>query len=138
MTATGNLLELRLLLEELCCDLCRYLHSGQPGENPDEMEIHREVALGEGKGFADIVVQPRPAPTYFVEVKFGYGDDDVLDSLRRKYAGSLPAKFGRASKVILVLDRAERPGFDRVVERIRAEFGPDLALEVWDEEAFAG
>ncbi len=137
MDISDHLLELRLLIEELCCDLCRSEHSREHGEKPEEVEIHREVALGEARGFADIFVTPKTQPPYFVEVKFGYADDDVFNSLTRKYGGAVAKQFAMAKRVVLVLDRAARDGFDEVVERCRESLGPNIALEAWDEAAFS-
>jgi len=65
----SNLGEFRLLLEELCCDLCRFEHTLHDGLAPEAVRIGREYWLSAG-AFADIRVAPQPP--YFVEVKYGY------------------------------------------------------------------
>lgn len=137
MSASGELLELRLLLEELCCDLCRYQHSRDHDENPGEVEIHREVAVGD-RGFADIFVKPKLSRSYFVEVKFGYASDDIIASLKRKFSELPPGRFEAACKVVLVLDTADRPESERLFESLKRLLHPGLALEVWDESVFCG
>src|SRR5215831_710745 len=37
--------EMRLFLEELCCELCRFRHEADNGIDPDEVNIAREVQL---------------------------------------------------------------------------------------------
>src|SRR5262249_53884250 len=98
------LVELRLLLEELCCDLCRYEHANQA---PEHIDIDREFFLGAPTAFADIRVAVPGEPSYFVEVKYGYKSDLLLRHLRRKYGQATPA-IENASKVVLVIDREQR------------------------------
>ena len=59
--------EMRLFLEELCCELCRFRHAADNGIDPDEVNIAREVRLAPLGAFADIVVTLPAAPAYFVE-----------------------------------------------------------------------
>src|SRR5262245_62046337 len=63
--------EMRLFLEELCCELCRFRHAADNGIDPDEVNIAREVQLAPLGAFADIVVTLPAAPAYFVEIKYG-------------------------------------------------------------------
>jgi hypothetical protein len=63
--------ELRLFLEELCCELCRLRHVREDGIAAEDVTTAREVQLGAPSAFADIVVTLRGAPAYFVEVKYG-------------------------------------------------------------------
>src|SRR5947209_8030627 len=78
--------QLRLLMEELCCDLCRFEHVTTDGLLPENIRIEREYYLGLPGAFGDIVVmRPGQAP-YAVEVKYGYPSDIVVRHLRRKYA----------------------------------------------------
>ena len=57
----SNLGEFRLLLEELCCDLCRFEHTLHDGLAPEAVRIDREYWLSAG-AFADIRVAPRGHP----------------------------------------------------------------------------
>ena len=115
--------QIRLFVEELCCDLVRFLHVSD-GLAPEDIKVHREVRL-RGNAFADISVQPQRQQSYYIEVNYGYTQDQTRTSLRRKYSSSLPG-----SKIILV------------IEETSAEFAADLQqvihehfdLEVWSEQ----
>jgi hypothetical protein len=83
--AGGSATQLRLLLEELCCDLVRFAHVCSEGLAPESIAVDREVYMGTPGAFADIRVQPTGRRPYFVEVKFGYPDDVLAHHLARKY-----------------------------------------------------
>jgi len=127
------IVELRLLLEELCCDLCRYEHGNQEGMAPEQIAIVREFSLGAPDAFADIRVAAPGQPPYFVEVKFGYKAEVLLRHLRRKYGEATPA-IGNASKVVLVIDREQRADWPQLEAALPACLRPGLKLEVWDEQ----
>src|SRR5262245_34168908 len=95
--------QLRLFLEELCCDLLRYEHLIRDGLPEDGVRIHREVSLGLPGVFADIRVALPDQPPYFVEIKHGYPDDRLVRSLRRKYGPDTPGGAD-ATRLILVID----------------------------------
>ena len=78
--------ELRLLLEEICCELCRYRHVTEDGLDQEQVGTIREVRLGAPGAFADIKVTARNKPSYFVEIKWGYAKEEFIDRLTRKYA----------------------------------------------------
>ncbi len=124
--------QLRLLLEELCCDLCRFHHVEDNGLHPEAVRIDREYPLGAPGAFADIRVLPAGQSPYFVEVKHGYADDVLLRSLRRKYGQETPAT-AEATKVVLLIDTAGRAGWPALQEQLPRCLRPGLALEVWDE-----
>jgi adenylate cyclase len=130
-------LELRLLIEELCCELSRFEHVSHDGLAPEHVQIDREVTLGQPDAFADIRVRSRRGETYFIEVKFGRADEEILHSLTRKYAQ--PSDVVRqASRVVLVLDRRGRTDWEALMRAVRELLGgANLTLEVWDEERFA-
>lgn len=123
--------ELRLFLEGVCCELCRFEHVAQDGFVPEHVGIRQEVALGVG-GFADILVAPRGRPSYFVEVDYGYSERRLLESLRRKYGRQTVDATG-ATKLVLVIDAGARPDWRALETTVRAELRPGLELEVWDE-----
>jgi class 3 adenylate cyclase len=125
----GHLTQLRLLLEELCCELCWFEDAAEGSLRPEKARIEREYDLGRPGAFADIRVAPQAAAPYFVEVKFGYSDDQLLRHLQRKYAEPTPG----GAKVILVIDVAARPDWPRVRAAAAAGLAPGLGLEVWDE-----
>src|SRR4029450_1716381 len=100
--------ELRIFLESVLCDLCRFLHAARDGVSPAETQIHQEVRLGPG-AFADIRVAAGGVPPYFIEIDVGYSRSRVIESMRLKYAGRTPASEG-AAKVIVVVDRGPASG----------------------------
>ena len=53
--------QLRLFLEELCCEICRFQVVGHHGLGAEEVTISREVDLGVPGAFADVVVRA-PGP----------------------------------------------------------------------------
>jgi class 3 adenylate cyclase len=130
--ADTNLGELRLLLEELCCDLCRFEHVLRDQIAPESIRIDREYWLGAPGAFADIRVAPAGRVPYFVEVKFGYTSDLLLRHLARKYKA--PAGANAASKLVLVIDRTAHPDWDRLEPDLITCLPDGLDLEVWDED----
>jgi class 3 adenylate cyclase len=126
--------QLRLLLEELCCDLVRFEHVTHDGLPPSSIRIHREYWLGAHGAYADIRVEPGGRPPYFVEVKYAYPDDILLRHLRRKYAGA----GHDAAKIIIVTDCETRPNWDETAAALREIFGPARPIEIWDERRLLG
>lgn len=121
--------QLRLYLEEVCCDLCRFEHSKNDGVAPDQIRVLREVAVGP-QSFADIRVDVPGSPPYFIEVKYGYGLEEVQRSLARKYGD--PKRLGvPPSKIVLVVERAAAT--PDVVSLLQKSLG-SLPLEVWTDE----
>lgn len=125
--------EVRLLLEELCCDFCRFEHAVRKRLPMNSVRIDREFFLGTKDAFADIRVEPRGKPSYFVEVKYGYGDDSLVRSLSRKYKRATP-RTRKANQVILVIDVAGRPGWKNTVKSLRKCLHSGLELVIWDEK----
>lgn len=128
----GYLVQLRLLLEELCSELCWFEHAGPEAACPRRVRIDHEHYLGQPGAYADIRVEPEGERPYVVEVKFGYSDDMLLRHLQRKYAALTPALAG-VCKVVLVVDAAGRTDWPRLQEEAAARLAPGLVLEVWDE-----
>src|SRR5688572_8901146 len=124
--------ELRLFLEEICCNLCRFGHVRQDSCGPERVRIDQEVFLGTPGAFADIRVQAPGIAPYFVEVKFGYTPDRVVRTLARKYGKDSKAQAD-AARVVLVYDAGRVANFDQIVAQIQTVLRPGLALEVWDE-----
>lgn len=98
--------ELRLFLEELCCELCRLRHVNEDGIAPEEINIAREVQLALPSAFADIVVTLPGAPAYFVEIKYGLSLEETVRSVRRKYAVNHRVACNRLVVVVRDLDAA--------------------------------
>ena len=55
--AEEDYFELRLFLEELVCDLCRFTHVAELGIKPQEVRIRQEVSVGSPDAFADIFIE---------------------------------------------------------------------------------
>jgi adenylate cyclase len=128
--------ELRIFLESVLCDLCRFLHAARDGVPPAETQIHQEVRLGPG-AFAGIRVAAGSLPPYFIEIDVGYSRSRVIESMRLKYAGRTPASEG-AAKVIVVVERELASGSPSLDAELRALLAPGLELEVWDDRQLAG
>src|SRR5690348_635867 len=79
ITDTAALLETRLFLEEICCDLCRFQHSAEDGVAPEDVRIRQEVSLGAPGAFADIQVRVPGSRPYFIEVKWGYEAEQLVE-----------------------------------------------------------
>src|SRR5437867_7231253 len=125
--------QLRLLLEELCCDLCRFEHVINDGLRPEAVRIDREVCLGAPNAFADIRVTPSGLAPYFVEIKFGYSNDVLVRHLSRKYAKRTEF-FGDISQIILVIDQDRRPDGGGIEAQLGRHLDPHLKLEIWNEQ----
>ncbi len=81
-------------------------------------------------------MRPRGGETYFVEVKYGYDNEAIINSLRRKYA-DLGEVVRQASRVVLVVEKKDVPIGTVWRGTAAAALGAGLTLEVWDEVRFA-
>jgi class 3 adenylate cyclase len=124
--------QLRLFLEEICCEICRFQVVGHHDLGAERVEISREVDLGVPGAFADVVVRSPGRPPFFVEVKSGYASDRMVEHFTRKYQQPSPA-VPDADRIIVVVDRAERPDWTQLEARLRKVTHPQLKLEFWDE-----
>jgi hypothetical protein len=122
----------RLLLEDVCSDLVRYLHSRGDPARFESVRVDREYALGPPGAFADLRVEPADEAPYFLEVKYGYDGETLVSHLRRKYGG-LAADPALGSKLVLVVERGAHADWPALESAIRALLPPALALDVWDE-----
>ena len=123
---------LRLSLEEICCELCRFHHVEMDRLKPEEVRIDREVDLG-SNGFADLRVRPKGQSAYFVEVAYGQAHEVVLGNVARKYGPESPGAAD-AAKLVLVFGPTPRTGWKDVVAQVKQSLHSSLALEVWDKE----
>lgn len=122
--------ELRLFLEEICCELCRFDHVERDGLPPEAVETIREVRLDRPGAYADIRVGPGAGAPYFVEVKWGYAAEELVERLARKF-GRNPDPACR--RLVVVTDLADEPAWPDIEARLRGRVAPDLALDVWGE-----
>jgi class 3 adenylate cyclase len=124
--------QLRLLLEEVCCEICRFQVVGHHDLGSEGVEVSREVDLGVPGAFADVVVRSPDRPPFFVEIKYGYASDRMVDHFVRKYSRPSPT-VPDADRVIAVVDREGRADFEQLQKRLRKETRKELELEFWDE-----
>jgi len=128
--------ELRLFLEETFCSLLRSHHVIQGGVDPKDVRIDQEYFLGIPNAFADIRVEVKGIPPYFIEVDYGYSPERAVASLIHKYKQG--ARLGEAPKVVVVVDATLAATWRDIESRIRSGLTPGLNLEVWDETALLG
>lgn len=122
----------RLLMESVCSDIVRFHHSkGDPAQF-EAVRIDREYGLGTPDAFADLRVDPRDEPAYFLEVKYGYDAATILSHIKRKY-GSVTDAIGDVRKVVLVAETARYEDWPSVEAALRASLPTDLSLDVWGE-----
>src|SRR2546421_3508094 len=125
--------ELRLFLEEICCNLLRYRHAVEGGTDPQRVRINQEYYLGISGAYADIRVELAGAAPYFIEVKYGYSPARTLASLTRKYGPG--AKLGQATKIVVVADANLAQCWKDIEPQVRSVISDKLDLELWDEKA---
>ncbi len=127
-----RLRELRMFLERLCSDLCRFKHIAEEDVPPESIKIRQEVNLGIPGAFADIAVEVPGLHSYFVEIKYGYGRHELANLIARKYGTRTPVT-SQASKVVLVIELVAADDGEACIAELRAKLHPGLTLEVWDE-----
>jgi class 3 adenylate cyclase len=130
-TLRADGVELRLFIEELACNICRFAHASKDQIAPQSVRIKREVQLGTPDAFADIVVHA-PRANYIVEVVYGHSLDRVSESISRKYQRELDW-FGGISKLIVIFDRDNHPDQPQLERHVRALIPKHWELELWDE-----
>ena len=123
----------RLLLEDICSDIVRYLHAGGKADAFASVRIDREWNLGIPGAFADLRVAPIDADPYFLEIKTGYSASEIVQHLGRKYSTET-MRLRQARKVVIVLEAKRLTNRDEVTAAVRRAVVPDLDIEIWDEE----
>lgn len=123
--------ELRLFLEDICCDLCRFIHSAGGTIEPELTMINREAYLGVEGAYADIRVAPPGSAPYFVEIKYGYQFEELPRVFARKY-GQPTIELSGASKIVLVVDTDAEEGWRDVEDNLRDSLKNILPLQVWN------
>lgn len=123
--------EVRLFLEEICCELVRAHHVEHDGLPPEGVETIREVRLGPPGAFADIRVAPVGLAPYFVEIKWGYDAAEVIDRVARKYAVN-PDRACR--RLVVVTDQAGGTNRLALEAALRQRLCPTLTLDIWGED----
>src|SRR5262245_24148403 len=128
-----DLFELRLFIEEIVCNICRFTHVSRDGLAPEAVRIRQEVQVGPPNAFADIVVEVPGLTRYIVEVDYGYSLERIVESLSRKYRQELDW-FRTIAKLILVLDHRNHPDPSRLKERVKSLVPHYWELDLWGEE----
>jgi adenylate cyclase len=123
--------ELRLFLEEICCNLLRLRYARENSIEPQQVRIRQECSLGIPDAFADIRIDIEGVPTQYVEINYGYSPDQSLSSLARKYGSRLP--LNGSTKLVVVVDAKLAASWKEIEPQLRAALSPQLELEVWDE-----
>jgi len=124
--------ELRLFLEDLCCDLCVFEEVFVRDAPAESVQIDREVFLGTPGLYADVRVATPNAPPYFIEVKVGVPTELVVRRLAEKYR-ALGAAHDSVERLVLVIDVTSRRDWPAALETVRARIDPRITLEVWTE-----
>ncbi|OLC55106.1 MAG: hypothetical protein AUH85_10055 [Chloroflexi bacterium 13_1_40CM_4_68_4] len=125
--------DMRLLLEDVCSDIVRYLHANGRPDAFASVDIDREWNLGIPSAFADLRVKPADGREYLVEIKTGYTTLEVVEHLRRKYSAS-STRLDRVARVVLVVARADHPDWSELERRVRGAVRGSIAVEIWDDE----
>lgn len=123
--------QLRVFLEEICCDLFR-LSEIEKGIASDAVSISREAMIGEPGRFADIRIEAANQPVYFAEIKLGYPQHRLVPSIAETYGSPSPA-FAGADRLILVIKCSDYDDWPDIEAEIRNVLNSDLTLEIWDE-----
>lgn len=126
----SHLAELRLFIEDVCCDftLCDEVIAK---ERPlGSVRIDREFPLGP-ECFADIRIAAVGEPVRFVEVKVGCSSAAIVKRLRQKY-GTVGAG-ARGGRLVVILDLEKRLDKEDLARSVREAVSPDLAVELWGE-----
>jgi hypothetical protein len=119
--------ELRLFLEEICSNVCRFRHAGADRILPEAIAVDQEVFLGVPGAYADIRVAAPGLRPYFVEVKYGYSPERILESLHRKYGPRAPLAAGH-DRIVLVVDRAAHSNWATIEAAVRGGLGTVSSL----------
>lgn len=122
--------EMRLFLEEICCELCRYRHVTDDSLNPEQILTTREFRLPTPEAFADIRVQPGEMAPYYVEIKWGYDEEESIERLAQKYADG---PENTSVKLIIVTDLASVERWSTTVNRLKERISPKYLIEAWTE-----
>lgn len=123
----------RLLLEDICSDIVRYLHADGRHDAFASVRIDREWNLGIPGAFADIRVRPADGHPYFVEIKTGYTSDDIVRRIANKYSDG-GARLNDARRLIVVLETRDLKDRNGLIAAIREVVARQLEVEIWDEE----
>jgi len=100
--------QLRLFLEEICCDICRCTPSSTTACRPRKSMWPVRSTWARRARSPTCWCVGRGRPPYFLEVKYGYASDRLVHHLQHKY-GTASTTVPDADRVVLLIDRATRP-----------------------------
>jgi adenylate cyclase len=123
--------ELRLFVEEICCNLLRLRYASEKGIEPQDVRIRQECSLGIPDGFADIRIDIAGTPPQYLEIDYGYSPEQSLASLTRKYGPAVALEDG--SKLVVIIDAKLAESWKDIAAQLRSKLSPKLEFEVWDE-----
>ncbi len=129
--------ELRLFLEELCSDLCRFRHVTETGQPPEAFGIEREIPIAPHV-YADLHVRGPEIDPYFIEIKNGMPTQEIVQRLSAKYAArnleSHPDLLS-TRRLVVVLDRKGRSESQaELVSQFQRAVAQGITVELWDEQ----
>ena len=124
--------QLRIFLEEICAELCRFQHVSGEGLAPEDVLIKREASLGVPGVFFDITVRLPDRQPYFVEVKFGYPREFLITHLSKKFGPDI-AETAEAERLVVLVRTADYSNWAEIESELRSALRPNLQLDIWDE-----
>ncbi len=128
----SELAEMRLLIEDLCCDFCRLDQAEELQIWPEDVRVDREYYVGVPGWHADIRVAAPGIPAYFIEVKIGFPRQRLIEHLGKKFQQLTPELAG-SNRVLLMVDAQRHHDWPEIETIIRRQLHPSLTLEVWNE-----
>ncbi len=136
LATPDDLIELRLMVEELVCHIFRFDLESVQQVAPEDVSIRQEVPLGGDKAFADILVRAPGVVGSMAEVDLGYSPERVIESLRRKLAHSCDL-FSEIKRLVLVYEPDPRT-WGEVRKTILDLLPNHWNFEVWDTAELLG
>ncbi len=124
---------IRLFLDEVYCEVLRYEHAEQYKISPQDVEVWREVYLGESGSYADVFVQPGDHEKYYLEIKLGMEGHEVVEDLHREYGPDDTFHPGVSLLKVLV-NKKDYSDFKEVEKESRKKVHPGLKLEFVDRQ----
>jgi hypothetical protein len=143
--ADVDVVEVRLFLEELVCNLARFVHQTRDGVAPGAVRVTREVKLGVPTAFADVVIHPPGAAPYLIEVDHGYNAERMAESLYQFLGDAVIGLFGipergaghaeravACAKSLLMIAESVSNEWQRQLDRVQAVRGGHVGVAIGD------
>ena len=133
---SAQLGQMRLFLEEVFCEATRFQHMEETGLSTEDIRIYREVSLGAPGCYADLLVKIPNVRSYYVELKFGYTEENLINSLNRKYAAENVTLDPEADTVLLIARESDYSDWPTLKKTLQDALPKNLNLEVWTQDEF--